>query len=186
MISPAFSKEVIELGPQHEDEFAHLLLNLDRESRISRFNCVAGDALLLKHSQQALMTTAWLAGIVVHQRLRGVVELYDMCRPGVVEAAFLVDQAWRRLGLCTVLLKAAQQWGAERDRVLLRMVFSRSNWPMRGLASKAGARLDLALDEVVADLPIVPAGAVRQTFSREPAGEIGRTQTSPSRCEKSP
>ena len=162
MISPARFQEVIQLGPQHEDELTHLFLNLDHESRVGRFNCVVGDALLLQHSRQALMTTAWLAGIVIHQRLHGVVEVYDMSAGGVVEAAFLVDRAWRRLGLGTALLRAAMQWAAERDRVLLRMVFSRSNWPMRGLASRAGAQLDLAFDEVVADLPIVPEAGVGQ------------------------
>jgi GNAT superfamily N-acetyltransferase len=109
------------------------------------------------------MTTVWLAGIVIHQRLSGVVELYDVNPQGAVEAAFLVDQAWRRRGLGTALLKAAVQWATERDRVLLRMMFSGNNWPMRGLAANAGARLDLAFDEVVADLPIAPATRVRHS-----------------------
>lgn len=155
MISPVCFQEVIELGWQHEDELTHLLLNLDRESRISRFNCAAGDDLLVRHSRQAMTATAWIAGIVIHQRLRGVVEVYDMSACSVVETAFVVDRAWRRLGLGTALLRAAMQWAAERDRGLLRMVFSRSNSPMRALADKAGARLDLTFDEAVtADLPL--------------------------------
>jgi GNAT superfamily N-acetyltransferase len=161
MNSPTYFHKVIELGPQHEGELARLLVDLSPESRVSRFNCAASDGFLLRHSQQALKTTAWLAGIVIHQRLRGVVEVYDMNPPGAVEAAFLVDQGWRRRGLGTALLKAAMQWAAERDRVLLRMIFSRGNWQMRGLATNAGARLDLAFDDVVADLPIAPVARVR-------------------------
>jgi len=163
MNSPSCFHEVIELGPQHEGEFTRLLVNLNRESRISRFNCAASDAFLLRHSLQALTTTTWLAGIVIHQRLSGVVEVYDMDLPGAVEAAFLVDQAWRRRGLGTTLLRAAMQWGAESDRVLLRMMYSRINWPMRGLTTNAGAQLDLTFDEVVADLQISPSA---QSLSR--------------------
>jgi GNAT superfamily N-acetyltransferase len=161
MNSPACFHKVIELGPQHEGELARLLVNLGPESRVSRFNCAASDAFVLRHSQQAIKTTAWLAGIVIYQRVRGVVEVYDMDPPGVAEAAFLVDQAWRRRGLGTALLRATMQWAAEHDRVLLRMMFSRSNSAMRGLATNAGARLDPAFDEVVADLPIAPVARVK-------------------------
>jgi len=34
------------------------------------------------------------------------------------------------------------------------MVISRNNWPMRGLAHKAGARLSIDLDEVLADITL--------------------------------
>jgi RimJ/RimL family protein N-acetyltransferase len=165
MISPDFLQQIIELGPQHEDKLTHLLLNLDRDSRLSRFNCAAKDALLLQHSRQAMMTTAWLAGMFIDQRLCGVVEVYDMNPPDVVEAALLIDKAWRRLGLGIALVRAAMHWAAEQDRILLRMVFSKSNWPMRGLASRAGAQLDLAFDEVVADLPITQATRTRQNVT---------------------
>jgi len=63
-----------------------------------------------------------------------------------------VEGPARRFG--TNLLEAAVQWAARSDRILLRMIFSTDNWPMRKLAHKAHARLDLALDQVVADIPI--------------------------------
>ena len=87
MDPPTRFHKVIELGPQHEGELTRLLVNLSPESRVSRFNCAASDAFLLRHSQQALNAAAWLAGIVIHQRLRGVVEVYDMNPPDAVEAA---------------------------------------------------------------------------------------------------
>jgi hypothetical protein len=37
---------------------------------------------------------------------------------------------------------------------MIRMVFSRSNWPMRRLAGTANARLDLTLDEISAEIPV--------------------------------
>jgi hypothetical protein len=48
------------------------------------------------------------------------------------------------------------------------MMFSRSNWPMRGLATNAGARLDLSFDEVVADLPIAPAAHLKHSYGDWP------------------
>jgi GNAT superfamily N-acetyltransferase len=148
------SREAIELGPQHAHDLARLLSDLDPASRVSRFNCAAGDAFLLEYAQRALMRTSWLAGIFIDHRLRGIVEVYDMSPPDMIEVAILVDQTWRGRGLGTNLLEAAVQWAARSDRILLRMIFSTDNWPMRKLARKAHARLDPAFDQVVADIPI--------------------------------
>ena len=118
------SYQTIELGPQHQGDVARLLLDLDPASRVSRFNCAVCDAVLIRHSQQALMATCWLAGIFIGDDLRGIVEAYEMNPHGLIELAFLVDRTWRRRRLGTALLEAAVQWAAESDRVLLRMVFS--------------------------------------------------------------
>lgn len=157
--------QTIELGPQHQGDVARLLLDLDPASRVGRFNCAVCDAVLIRHSQQALIATCWLAGIFIGDDLRGIVEAYEMTPPGLVELAFLVDRAWRRRRLGTALLEAAVQWAAESDRVLLRMVFSTNNWPMRRLASSARAELDLAFDQVVADIPIARVASARERTS---------------------
>jgi len=54
-------------------------------------------------------------------------------------------------------------WATECDRTMLRMLFSRCNWPMRNLASNAQARLDLVSDEVLADIAIAPWRASKGT-----------------------
>jgi GNAT superfamily N-acetyltransferase len=159
------SYQTIELGPQHQGDVARLLLDLDPASRVSRFNCAVCDAVLIRHSQQALMATCWLAGIFIGGDLRGIVEAYEMNPHGLIELAFLVDRTWRRRRLGTALLEAAVQWAAESDRVLLRMVFSSNNWPMRKLASSARAGLDLAFDQVVADIPIARVARVSERTS---------------------
>lgn len=159
------SYQTIELGPQHQGDVARLLLDLDPASRVSRFNCAVCDAVLIRHSQQALMATCWLAGIFIGDDLRGIVEAYEMNPRGLIELAFLVDRTWRRRRLGTALLEAAVQWAAESDRVLLRMVFSSNNWPMRKLASSAHAGLDLAFDQVVADIPIARVARVSERTS---------------------
>ncbi len=164
MISSISSYQTIELGPQHHGNLARLLLDLDRASRVSRFNCAVSDAFLIRYSEQALTATSWLAGIFVDDKLRGIVEAYEMNPTGVVELAFLVDQTWRRRRLGVALLEAAVQWAAESDRVLVRMVFPINNWPMRKLASSGRARLDLAFDQAVADIPIARAACMKALF----------------------
>jgi GNAT superfamily N-acetyltransferase len=156
MISSIRSYQAVELGSRHQGDLARLLLNLDVASRVSRFNCAVCDAHLVRHSRQALIGTSWLAGIFIDDDLRAIVEAYDLNLSGSVELAFLVDQSWRRRRLGAALLEAAVQWAAGSDRVLLRMVFSTNNWPMRQLASSAHARLDTDLDQVVADIAIAP------------------------------
>jgi len=101
--------QVFQLGLQHERDLVRLLLDLDPASRASRFNCVADDVYLLRHARKAIATGTWLAGIFVEQRLRGLVEVYDIGHAGCVETAFLVEQNWRRQGLGMALLKAAMQ-----------------------------------------------------------------------------
>jgi hypothetical protein len=52
------------------------------------------------------------------------------------------------------LLEAAKEWAAQSGVKTLRMVIARNNWPMRQLAGKAGARLDIDLDEIFADIAV--------------------------------
>jgi hypothetical protein len=40
------------------------------------------------------------------------------------------------------------------------MFISRNNWPMRQFAHDAGARLDLDLDEILADIAVPPAASL--------------------------
>jgi GNAT superfamily N-acetyltransferase len=145
---------VCRLGREHEADLAKLLKQLDRPSRISRFGQAASDACIEAYAKRALATAAFMAGVFVEDALVGVVEVFDAGSDGMAEIAFAVDADWRRLGFGTALLATAAQW-ARCSRVrILRMVISRNNWPMRHLAAKAGARLDLALDEIHADVAV--------------------------------
>jgi|ERR1700686_1861605 GNAT superfamily N-acetyltransferase len=145
---------ITQLAARHEADFRDMLLNLDQPSRSIRFDGVVSDDCLVRHSRCAFSSAAWIAGAFVDETLRGVVEVYDIGDSRTVEAAFLVERTWRRRGLGSALLRAALQWAAETDRIMLRMVFSRHNWPMRKLASNAEARLDLGFGEITADVAI--------------------------------
>jgi GNAT superfamily N-acetyltransferase len=91
-------------------------------------------------------------GAFVRERIRGLVELYSSKPHGCIEAAFIVEKDWRRRGLGWALLQEAMQKASQCEAKTLRMVFSRENWPMRNLAHKARAKLDIVLDEMCADV----------------------------------
>jgi GNAT superfamily N-acetyltransferase len=156
------------LGARRAGELRDLLLGLDRSSRVCRFSCAVSDAYLIQYSWRAVMTADWIAGAFVEDALRGVVEIYDG-GGGFCEAAFLVAAGWRRRGIGSALLAAATQWAAGSDRTVLRMVFPRGNWPMRRLAASAGARFDLDVDDISADIAV---GDLRQAHMPGcPAGQ---------------
>ena len=81
------------------------------------------------------------------------------CRDGIAEAAFAVAADWRRQGVGSDLLEAARRWADQSGIRTLRMVISRNNWSMRGLAHKAGARLSLDPDEILADISLATSAA---------------------------
>jgi GNAT superfamily N-acetyltransferase len=142
------------LGRQHEAEMMNLMVSLDDLSRYSRFGFLATDDWLIQYCHGAVAAAAVILGAYVDDRLRGVGEVYDTGVPGVAEAAFLVDRSWRNHGLGTALVRSATQWADRSGRGILRLIISRANWPMRKLADRAGARLDLVNDEISADIAV--------------------------------
>jgi len=148
----ALAPTIRPLGPQHAAELSQLFLRLEATARVSRFGLATNNAYLAAYAARALAEATWILGAFVDDSLRGLVEIYGDAPLGFAEAAFVVDQEWRRRGLAWALLCAATDVAAEGPAHTLRMMFSRHNWPMRGLATKAGSRLDLFHDELVADV----------------------------------
>jgi GNAT superfamily N-acetyltransferase len=136
----------------HEGELKRILLGLDRQSRVSRFGMVANDNHLIEHLNSAFSRSALIAAAFVESRIRGFVEIYDAAPLGFAEAAFVVEQEWRRRGIGSALLREAMLWVVNSEVPKLRMVFARDNWPMRKMASNARARFDLVFDEVNAEI----------------------------------
>jgi GNAT superfamily N-acetyltransferase len=97
---------------------------------------------------------AWTAGFFVANEIRGVVCAARVSE-GRVEANICVDEAWRRQGIGSALLKQAMDWVSSCDAHTLRFVCERTDWPMRHFARKFGARLDLVLGQIVIDIPVV-------------------------------
>ena len=112
----------------------------------SNFSCLNS-----RHSSSCWLDSA--AGVLSDKNLCGLVELYES-NSGWVEAAFVVDQGWRRQGIASTLLRAAKEAATEIDIEVLRMIFPRDNWPMRQLANKANAKFDMVLDELSAEVAV--------------------------------
>jgi GNAT superfamily N-acetyltransferase len=147
---------IARMGRGDQDDLVSLLLRLDQPSRVDRFGAVTSDAAVAAHALRALADADWLGGAVMDSGLCGVVELYSLGAraPGVAEAAFVVEPRWRRRGLATALLRASIRWASGSGITTLRMVFSRSNWPMRKLAGKGTTRFEYSLDEISAEMRV--------------------------------
>jgi GNAT superfamily N-acetyltransferase len=76
-------------------------------------------------------------------------------REGHAEVTLFVDEEWRRRGIGSTLLKETMVWARCGGATTLRFVCDRSDWPMRHLAERFGARLDLVFGQLVADIPLV-------------------------------
>jgi GNAT superfamily N-acetyltransferase len=118
------------------------------------------------------MTSAaaqWIAGVYVAEELTSVVQACETPLDGPVETTLFVDVKWRRQGIGTLLLKAAMDWASHRQARALRFACARTNWPMRHFAEKFGARLDLVLGQIVADIPLGEVANIRQRTPSQPA-----------------
>jgi GNAT superfamily N-acetyltransferase len=163
---------ITNLGPQHEADLLDLLLGLDDPSRRARFDYVPTDASLVEYAKRVVSTADFVAGAFIEGRLRAVAEAFDY--DGFSELAFVVHQDWRRHGLGLALLEAAKRWAEQSNRTTLRLIISRGNWPMRTLADKVGARLDVRLDEIYADIAVTgTSGGTTSPNSENEGGVIG-------------
>jgi GNAT superfamily N-acetyltransferase len=141
MNSPHERKDVwiTPLGPDHADELSRLI------QRLREPYCDASGAST---------KTNWIAGGFIGNRLHGFAEVHNLENPHLWRASILVEPAWRGLGLGTGLLAAAISFAKTSGRTTLRLAFPRHDWRMRKLVSKAHARLDIVLDELLADISL--------------------------------
>ena len=135
-----------------------LFQRLDMASRCARFGGACDDEAMARHSYFVLAGALFVLGVYVRDDLRGVLEAYECAvRGGVAEVALVVEWEWRRQGLASAMVSAAMTWGRHHDIDVLRFVFSPDNWQMRRLVVSARARIDISLDEVNAEIDILPA-----------------------------
>jgi GNAT superfamily N-acetyltransferase len=96
----------------------------------------------------------WVAGVYLADQLTSFVQVRDGSSEGHVETTLFVDAKWRRQGIGTLLLEATMDWAVRHQAGTLRLVCARTDWPMRHFARKFGARLDLVLGQIVADIQL--------------------------------
>jgi hypothetical protein len=147
------------LTETHRCEFEGLLIALDRDSRCSRFGYAASDAALVTHARSALQAargTPSTLGVFIEHKLAGVAEIYRCNDPDKYEVALLVERPLRRRGLGWNLLRSSMHWARSANAESISLVFSRHNWAMRKLATRARAKLDLSLGELNAEIRLNP------------------------------
>jgi GNAT superfamily N-acetyltransferase len=96
----------------------------------------------------------WLAAGYFAEELTSFAQAAGFSSDGYVETTLFVDTKWRRRGFGTLLLKATMDWASLRQASGLRLVCERTDWSMRHFVEKLGARLDLRLGQMVADIPL--------------------------------
>jgi GNAT superfamily N-acetyltransferase len=134
------------------------ILDLLRESGQS--GCHQPDAIAADterpsvESNSAPRGASWTVGAYFAEQLAGFIHAHGSPPDGRTEATLFVGAKWRRRGVGTLLLQAAVDWASCRRISTLRFVCARNDWPMRHFAEKFGARLDLVLGQIVADIPL--------------------------------
>jgi GNAT superfamily N-acetyltransferase len=100
----------------------------------------------------SLGENTWCAGAFSGEIFVGVIgsQLIDV--PGVAEASLFVAESWRRSGIGSALLQATEPWARERGCNALRVHCLRSNWSMRAFLERIGARFDLVVGQIVAEI----------------------------------
>ena len=129
-------------------EFQRTLFSIDQPSRCNTFEWAATDSNRIDHSSRPLPDRPRLLGAFVEGQLQGLVEFCRTGVPGHSEVALVVAPHWRRKGLGWALLRAAMRLGLQAHARSIRMIFPRTNWPMRKIARKSNAQLDLVLDQI--------------------------------------
>lgn len=142
------------------------ILDLLRES--GHAGCHRPDAIVAASgasgtpSNPASPAVQWMAGAYLAEHLTGFVQARTSPSDGRSDATLFVGKHWRKRGIGTLLLEAAIDWAACRQARTLRFVCARDDWPMRHFAGKFGARLDLMLGQIVADIPLAERISERQ------------------------
>ncbi|GEO98013.1 GNAT family N-acetyltransferase [Methylobacterium haplocladii] len=137
------------LWPSDRDAVRAHVLRLDPETRANRFMAALGDTAALAYAERALVADGVAIGGFVDGILRGLGELRPAGRHGpgfllgpLAEAAFVVEQPFRREGLGSALFRRIV--GAARSRGVadLHVRCLNGNGPMRLLALRHGAELN--------------------------------------------
>jgi GNAT superfamily N-acetyltransferase len=149
-------------------EFQRTLFNIDQPSPCNTFEWAATGSNGIDHSSRPLPDRPRLSGAVVEGQIQGLLEFCRTGMPGHSEVALVVAPHWRRKGLGWALLRGAMRLGLQTRAPSIRMIFPRTNWPMRKIARKANAQLDLIFDQIHAVVGLTNAisGASETTGSR--------------------
>lgn len=152
--------EIRALGPTDADRYCNHLARLDPEARRMRFFSDVSEFHVLLHAGAALSDGRVAIGYVEDDEIRGACELLvGAGDPHDAEAAFSVEQDWRRAGigglLMTAMIDAARQRGVRR----IELQCLKTNVPMQALAARFTSDLRQIGDTTLAVLDNSTAAA---------------------------
>jgi GNAT superfamily N-acetyltransferase len=145
-----------QLGPRNHAAILKLMRGYGQSSCGSSHVFATNYKSLDNSSRDTLPLAKLMAGVFLAGQLTGFVQAYDGVFDGCVETTLFVDERWRRQGIGTSLLRMSMDWASQRKGTNLRFVCAKTDWPMRHFVQKFGARLDLVLGQLIADIPLVP------------------------------
>lgn len=147
--------EVRRLWPSDLDAFRDHLLRLDPQSRFDRFAMAASDEFLRAYAARCFGIDDVIFGYFVDGVLRGAGELRAVA-PGAsgasAEAAFSVEEGWRRQGVGTELMARIVQAARNRGAETLYLSCLARNEAMQKLARKFAASLQFDDDALTGRL----------------------------------
>ncbi|MGA8603324.1 MAG: GNAT family N-acetyltransferase [Beijerinckiaceae bacterium] len=141
------------LWPSDEPAFRDHLLRLDAESRHDRFAMGVSDGFIRNYAERCFKLEGSIFGYFVEGELRGSGELRmigDDHR--VAEAAFSVEQDWRRQGVGRELMARIVRAARNARVETLYMSCLATNRAMQNLARHFEAELKFETDEVTGKL----------------------------------
>lgn len=137
-------------------EFERFLVSLDADTRHDRFFGGESDASVARYANRAWRDDAVVIGAFAGARLCGVAELCGTSDADSPEAAFVVAPEFRGRGIGTGLLDRVILSAGNQGYPSVLVVCLRTNRPMRKLAVKAQAKLDVSYDEVSGKILLPP------------------------------
>ncbi len=173
---PEHGGQVRRLWSSDKTEFRNHLLRLDEESRHSRFGGAVSPEFLTSYAERCFGFDDVIYGFVVDGVIRGAGELRGIGHGlpfgfgGSAEAAFSVEEGWRRQGVGARLMARIVRAARNRRAGSLYMSCLTSNGAMLALARKFSAQVRREPDEAYAALS--PRGPTAQTLFDEFSDEM--------------
>jgi len=141
--------EIRLLDASEKHLFRDHLLRLDGDTRRSRFAMHATDAFLRSYVETSFTLDTVIYAYLENGIVRGTAELRSLGNADTAEAAFCVEQDWRRLGIGTRLMDLLLQEARARETRHIYINCLATNRKMQALARKFSADMSFEAGDVI-------------------------------------
>ncbi len=160
--TPFSNGEIRQIGATEKHLFRDHLLRLDTETRRSRFAMLASDAFLRTYVETSFTLDTVIYAYLEDGVVRGTAELRTLGTADMAEAAFCVEQDWRRSGIGAQLMDLLLQAAKDRRMTHIYINCLATNRRMQALARKFSADMTFQAGDVIGHLsPPAPATGER-------------------------